>query len=309
MMAGDSPGSIRRGRARTSHTPKNYQPKKGGHPVAQIELPDDRDGVGEISMSTITSTTELYGKQADNDNIKYKGPRYRSKNHLDFDAMTGKSIPLSGALLPQIGKLIGVRYGGPCTDDQAEHYYDLALPYLIDRAIAKRDTLSPNTSSWLRWCAPGILNDNGTEWVRQREAETVEAWFEHDRVTHGEVPFPPDGRKLSVLLQLTAEEMRAGDIRFLSPVDRTADELKQDRLVRDAARQQAKRDGAGVRPHSSSVEALQLWTAIGIGRRRFYTLKAAGELPPLPLIPRGEDPAPYVEAFVKVFRENHRPAT
>src|SRR4051812_44298947 len=54
-----------------------------------------------------------------------------------------KSFNRSATLLPQIGKLIGVRYGGPCDDDEAVVYYEAALPYLIDLAGAGGRTLQP----------------------------------------------------------------------------------------------------------------------------------------------------------------------
>lgn len=249
-----------------------------------------------------------------------------------------KSVNRSATLLPQIGKLIGVRYGGPCTDDDAVVYYEAALPYLIDLAAASGRTLDPSTGSliapdlgegeerfyrklrgstprtveWLRFCTPGLvpINDNtyrsiqssALAWVHDRELEVLEEWHDHRGSRFADLPFGPDGRSLGKALSLHAHEMRAGSIKFLSPIDRTADELKAERRAADAHYRRARRDQAKTKPQSSSVEALRLWEAIDVGRRKFYKLRAAGELPALPEIPRGADPAPYIAAFALVYR-------
>ncbi|GJD44010.1 hypothetical protein AFCDBAGC_1872 [Methylobacterium cerastii] len=221
----------------------------------------------------------------------------------------------AASLLVQIGKLIGLRYGGPCNDDDAESYYNAALPYLVEIAAERRRLDRLDTTWWLRWCTPVLvpiaLPD--PDWLRQIQPEAlrkvraseqsaISDWRRHAASRFSDEMFGHSSRALSKLLCLRADEMRAADIRFLSPIDRAADELAAERRARDAAYRKAKRDQEGVRPRSSSMEALKPWTVIGIGRRTFYKLLKAGDLPALPDVPRGADPAPHLAAFAAAFR-------
>ncbi|WP_336491647.1 hypothetical protein [Methylobacterium nigriterrae] len=290
-----------------------------------------------MKQTALVELAELPRMLALNDNDRKHLDSFRSGSAASGRKWT-KSFNRSATLLPQIGKLIGARYGGPCDDDDAEVYFDAALPYLIDLAgangrilgLATEDSselglcekgerlyrgfrqFTPRTIEWLRWCTPNLVPINGDEvrsivpdalvWVHKRERKVLDQWREHHESRFAHEPFGPSGKELGRTLRMTAAEMRAGDIRFVTPIDRTADELRAERRVRDASYQRAKRDAANAKAQSSSVEALKLWEVIDLKRRKFYKLKAAGELPALPAIPRGADPAPYLAAFAAVYR-------
>ena len=221
----------------------------------------------------------------------------------------------AASLLVQIGKLIGFRYGGPCNDGDAEIYYGAALPYLVEIAAERRRLDRLDTTRWLRWCARDAIPvvEPDPYWCRAIEPKTlrriraaerlaVREWRRHAASRFSDEMFGHSSHALSKLLCLRADEMREADIRFLSPIDRTAGQLVVERRARDAAYRKAKRDQEGVRARSSSMEALKPWIAIGVGRRTFYKLLKAGDLPALPDVPRGADPAPHLAAFAAAFR-------
>ena len=224
--------------------------------------------------------------------------------------------------LQQIGKLIGVRYGGPCNDNDAAVYYEAALPCLVEIAAERGRLDRLDTTGWLRWCAPSLVPNAGHDpdrlrridpaalrRVRAAERLAVNGWRRHLASDRAAYPYVRGSRGLGRFLRVRAAEIRAGNIRFLSPIDRTAEQLADERRDRDAAYRRMKRDREGVQARTSSAQALQLWTVLGIGRRTFYKLRKGGALPDLPVIPRGADPAPYLAAFASAYQTGRQEPT
>lgn len=203
----------------------------------------------------------------------------------------GKSFDRSKILLAQVGKLIRIRYGGPCNDDDAEIYYEAALPYLIDRAALRDETVDPTlldfwvpgiptitalrsstpyTTRWARWCTPVLAERCTREWFHEREEAALQAWRSHQVSGWPVAQVGPDGAALGRALRIRADEMRAGDLRLVTPFDRTREELAAERREADRIRKKAARAASGATPREESKAQTRPWAAAGMSRAAWY---------------------------------------
>ncbi|MGH1591014.1 hypothetical protein ACRBEV_24925 [Methylobacterium phyllosphaerae] len=212
--------------------------------------------------------------------------------------------------LNAIGRTIWDRYGGPCTDDDAIVYYEEALPFLIELAVIEERPHQVASITWASRNAPSLIlgqdrlaDDEDRAWFREQETRALNERFDYARCHQGRANLP-NGRELGKGLAVRAAEMRTGQIRGVTPIDRTPEQLADDRRAADLMRKQSTR-----KPQESSPTRLKVWERVDIGQTKYKALKRAGRLPAWPTIPRGADPEPYVVAWVALYRAMHETVT
>jgi len=176
---------------------------------------------------------------------EYRRPR-RGKSKLSFASLR----------LSSVAKLIRGRHNGPCDTDDGEHYYEAALPYLIE--LAKRHGRPIDSQAWAQQYTPRLLGEHPLEWFVAAENEAMR------------FPRYLSGDDIAKLLKVNADEVKRFDLRTFGAIDRSAKQRKVERKAADRAYQKRKRQEKGATPRERSLVAQKPWTAMGISRSAFY---------------------------------------
>jgi hypothetical protein len=124
-------------------------------------------------------------------------------------------------------------------------------------------------------------------WVDKRMKHAFEVWVpwmqqeEADMMTNHILSLPEYERKvtardLGLQLQLTNDEREQLCLWPIKPIDKTDDELAEQRRLKNNARRRAKRGRTRAEYLAASVERAQPWIAEGMSRRSWYRKRGTG---------------------------------